>query len=123
MIITPGQVSEWNKAIRMGLNKEVEDIHVIDVVSIDIRQVREIQRLATTIEGQSHKQKRETKDRAWSKKVCEEADLWDSDISHSDIDSDDESYGTGREQTKKVTAGDVAKFGELLENPLPSIRK
>jgi ATP-dependent RNA helicase DDX24/MAK5 len=122
LIITPTQVSAWNKAVRIGLNKDIEEIPVIDAVSIDIRQVREIQRLATTIEGQSHKEKRENKDRAWSKKICEEADLWDSDASFSD-DSDDGSYATGRNKEKKVSASDVAKFEELVSNPLPSIRK
>jgi ATP-dependent RNA helicase DDX24/MAK5 len=122
MVISPTQVGAWNKAVRIGLNRDIEEIPVIDVVSIDIRQVREIQRLATSIEGQSHKQKRETKDRAWTKKICEEADIWDSDASFTD-DSDDCLYEPGRNSNKIVSSADVAKFEDLLKNPLPSIRK
>jgi ATP-dependent RNA helicase DDX24/MAK5 len=124
MIITPTQVSEWKKSVRIALNKDVEEVDVLDVVSIDIRRIREIQRVANEIEGKTHKEKRESKDRAWTKKACEEADLWDSDASVSENDefSDDKFDGVKRSNSG-ANPPRLSELEVLLKEPLPSLRK
>jgi len=124
MIVTPSQVSEWKKAVRLALNKDIDEINVLEVVSVDIRRIREIQRLANGVEGESHKEKRESKDRAWTKKICEEADLWDSDASLSDVDELlDDSFETDAQIKKKAATSKYAELESLVQNPLPSFRK
>jgi hypothetical protein len=123
MIITPSQVSEWKKSVRLALNKDIEEIDVLDVVSMDIRRVREIQKLANEIEGKSHKEQRESKDRAWTKKICQEADLWDSDASVSVDDDYEDSYDTGRRTNRTDAQPDIADLDSLVRDPLPSFSK
>ena len=123
MIVTPSQVSEWKKSVRLALNKDIEEIDVLDVVSMDIRRVREIQKLANEIEGKSHKEQRESKDRAWTKKICQEADLWDSEASVSVDDDYEDSYDTGRRTSRADTQPDIADLDSLVRDPLPSFSK
>jgi ATP-dependent RNA helicase DDX24/MAK5 len=126
MIITPQQVSQWNKAIKLGLGRDPETLPVIDLVSMDIRNVRAIHRLASKIEGQSHKDRRSSKEKAWTKKTCEEADLWDSDASNGFGDSDDEILVAGRVRNESVRitdSSDREELDRLLKTPLPSFKK
>ena len=118
LIITPEQTPNWKKAIRMGLNLEIEQIEKLPAISGDIAQVREIQKLASKIEAQSHKQKRDAKDKAWTSKMCLEADLWDSDEDVSD--ENDEEIPTNRNGTQKVTQEDYFLLEDMLKEPLPS---
>ena len=130
MIITPKQAAQWNKSIKQGLGRDAESIDTINVVSVDIRNVRAIHRLASKLEGASHKERRESKEKAWSKKTCEEADLWDSDLSEGefagfeDDDSADEVLVDGKESrpVRKSANPERQELEELLLNPLPSLR-
>ena len=80
MIVTPKMTFNWNKCVKQALNTDITSVEAIEVGSLDINHVRAIHKLASELEGQTHKTKRDTKNAAWSKKTCEEADLWDSDI-------------------------------------------
>ena len=118
MLVTPEQSGPWKKAIRLGLNRDVEEIEKIDVLSVDIRRVREIHRLANLLEGQTHKQRREAKDKAWSQRMCSEADLWDSD--NEEVDEEEEENVPTDRHARTATVQDAADLEELLKAPLPS---
>lgn len=128
MIITPSQAASWGKTIRQALDRDADDIETIDLVSGDIRNVRAIHRLASKLECQTHKQRRESKDKAWTQKTCQEADLWDSDASGGDNNSDAEIFIAGgpKKSSSPVQrtsdTQDRVDLNELLKNPLPSLR-
>ena len=136
MIVTPKMSFNWGKTVKQALNTEISSIETVDAVSVDINQVRAIHSLATKIEGETHRNKRDSKNSAWSKKTCEEADLWDSD-------NDDNKLSQGEEDSDVFLGDDVKpmthkakgnsgsnprsdalkhELSELLANPLPSRR-
>ncbi|TEB17641.1 hypothetical protein C9890_0506 [Perkinsus sp. BL_2016] len=130
MIITPKMSMQWGKSVKLGLNRELSAITAIEPVSMDINQVRLIHKTASGIEGETHKHKRDTKNKAWSEKTCNEAELWDSDnsVSGGGYDSDEVIVGGSLPvaQTKRVVesrAHASTPLDELLKNPLPSRHK
>jgi hypothetical protein len=134
MIVTPKMSFNWGKTVKQALNIEISSIETIDAVSVDINQVRAIHSLAAKIENEAHRNKRDSKNSAWSKKTCEEADLWDSDNEDSKLsdgyDSDVFVPDDERPSTPNKTKGGLnaktdamkQELGELLSNPLPSRR-
>jgi ATP-dependent RNA helicase DDX24/MAK5 len=119
MIIVPNQMADWNKAIRLGIKVDVESIDTITVSSNDLKHVRDIQKLACEIESKSHTCKKESKDKAWTKRMCEEAELWNSDESTDEVGSDDDM------ETKKsegIAKHDAEQLQQLIRSKLPSLR-
>lgn len=117
MIITPKMATQWMRTIKVALGKDVKEIDAIEIVSADLRSVRNIQKLASNVEGQSHKQRRVSKEKAWTKKACEEADLWDSDASDVlSLDGTDDDISP-----PKSNSLDLEQLTEMLKNPLPSL--
>lgn len=70
MIITSSEAASWGKTIRQALDRDADDIDTIYLVSGDIRNVRAIHRLASKLEGQTHKQRKESNDKAWTQKLA-----------------------------------------------------
>ena len=128
MIITSSQAASWGKTIRQALDRDADDIDTIYLVSGDIGNVRAIHRLASKLEGQTHKQRKESNDKAWTQKTCQEAELWDSDASGGDNNSDAEIFIAGGPMTstgpiqRTSDTQDRVELNELLKNPLPSLR-
>jgi ATP-dependent RNA helicase DDX24/MAK5 len=133
MIVTPKMSMQWNKTIKQGLGRELSSIDAVEPSSIDINQIRLIHKTASELEGETHRHKRDTKNKAWSKKTCDEADLWDSDISEENADSDAlvfgddhlEKPGNSISKSKNVPIHGSAQkqfLSDLLKNPLPSMR-
>ena len=131
MIVTPKLTFNWNKCVKQALNTDIASIEAIEVVSLDINHVRAIHKLASDLEGQTHKTKRDSKNAAWSQKTCEEADLWDSD-NENKADAYDSDIIVGDEQvevtsTRKSVTGSgnysslQCQLDEMVKNPLPSL--
>ena len=112
----------------MALKKDVAEVDTISPVSTDLNKVREIHRLANKIEGESHRTRRDTKEKAWTKKACDEADLWDSDAESDSagFDSDivlPDGGAVGLKRNCDVSDVNMMALKELLENPLPSLSR
>lgn len=128
MIVTPKLAVQWSKTVKMALKKDVAEVDTISPVSTDLNKVREIHRLANKIEGESHRTRRDTKEKAWTKKACDEADLWDSDAESDSagFDSDivlPDGGAVGLKRNCDVSDVNMMALKELLENPLPSLSR
>lgn len=134
MIVTPKMSFNWGKTVKQALKIDISSIETMDAVSVDINQVRAIHTLAAKIENETHRNKRDSKNSAWSKKTCDEADLWDSDNedgklsngSDSDVflGDDERSLAINKTKGRSNTKTDTSKqeLSHLLSNPLPSKR-
>ena len=126
MIVTPKMAVQWNRTIKQALGINADEVESITPVSTDLNRVREIHRLANKIEGESHRTRRDSKEKAWTKKTCQEADLWDSDAL-----SDSEGYesdvvladggAVGVKRIAETVNANQQALNELLRNPLPSL--
>lgn len=120
MIITPKMTTQWMKTIKIALGKDINQIEPIEISSADLRSIRSIHRLASSLESMSHKERRDSKERAWTKKTCLEADLWDSDASDNEdvlsLSDSDHDVSVAKQNGK-----DFQLLTELLKNPLPSL--
>jgi ATP-dependent RNA helicase DDX24/MAK5 len=134
MIVTPKMATQWTKTVRQGLSKDLCSIESIEPVSIDINQVRQIHQAASRLEGVSHKHKRDTKNQVWSKKTCDQAELWDSDLTEGGEDSDALIFGDehlrvgkgkkGGQKNRNGQQGNIEQthLEQLLMNPIPSMK-
>ncbi len=126
MIIIPKQVAEWNKATKAGIQLEVDKIPAMSISSKDLQYVRDLHRMANTIESKTHTFKRETKDKAWTKRMCEEADIYNSefDSSNDDNNSDDfdKSDYSNNQPTTVASKEQVEDLQSIVKAKLPSLR-
>ncbi|KAF4661209.1 ATP-dependent RNA helicase [Perkinsus olseni] len=125
IIRTPCEDGAWRRTLE-AVNVTAKDIIVN---SRDISFIKHLLLVVNDYEGAQHREQRDNKEKAWMRKMAQDADLPLSDIDDdnaNDDDDEDEFQGLGRRGSTKGSdkrSKQLSEIKDLLATPLPSLRR